>query len=60
MVFLVMDGYRQLKKKKMEIYKIGVIGYGNVGRSLGRSWQKAGYDVTFGVRDAESPKVITF
>jgi predicted dinucleotide-binding enzyme len=37
--------------------KIGIIGYGNVGGTLGRRWAEIGHDVTFGVRDKTSPKV---
>ena len=36
--------------------KIGILGAGNIGRSLGKSWAEAGHDVVFGVRDAGSPK----
>lgn len=39
---------------------IGVIGYGNVGKALGSSWQKRGYEVTFGVRDLQGAKVKQF
>lgn len=37
--------------------KIGIIGYGNVGGTLGRRWAEIGHDVTFGVRDKTSAKV---
>ncbi len=40
--------------------KIAVIGYGNVGRSLGLGWAKKGHDVLFGVRDVEKPEVRAF
>lgn len=36
---------------------IGIIGYGNVGGTLGRRWAEIGHDVTFGVRDKTSSKV---
>lgn len=36
---------------------IAIIGTGNVGGALGRGWAKAGHDITFGVRDANSEKV---
>jgi hypothetical protein len=36
--------------------KIAVIGTGNVGGTLGSRWAKAGYPVTFGVRDPNSEK----
>lgn len=35
--------------------KIGIVGAGNIGGTLGRHWVKAGHDVTFGVRN---PKAI--
>lgn len=34
--------------------KIAVIGSGNVGGTLGRSWMKAGHPVVFGVRDEKT------
>ena len=37
--------------------KIGIIGAGNVGGSLGHGWAKCGHEVKYGVRDAASPKV---
>jgi predicted dinucleotide-binding enzyme len=36
--------------------KIGVIGSGNVGAAIGRSWARAGYDVMFSSRNLESDK----
>jgi 8-hydroxy-5-deazaflavin:NADPH oxidoreductase len=36
--------------------KIGLIGSGNVGSALGRSWARAGYEVMFSSRDLESDK----
>jgi len=36
--------------------KIGVIGSGNVGSAIGRSWARAGYDVMFSSRNLESDK----
>jgi hypothetical protein len=36
--------------------KIGIIGAGNIGGTLGGKWVMAGHTVTFGVRDANSPK----
>lgn len=36
--------------------QLAVIGAGNVGSALGLAWQKAGYQVTFGVKDAASAK----
>jgi predicted dinucleotide-binding enzyme len=37
--------------------KIGILGAGNVGGTLGRGWAKVGHEVQFGVRDAADPKV---
>ena len=39
--------------------KIGILGSGNIGGTLGRKWAKAGHEVVFGVRDVNSPKVQT-
>jgi len=36
--------------------RIGVIGAGNVGGTLGRRWAQKGHEVTFGVRDVQSVK----
>src|SRR3954454_11583099 len=36
--------------------KIGVIGSGNVGGAIGRSWARAGYDVMFSSRNLDSDK----
>ena len=36
--------------------RIAIIGAGNVGSALGKGWAKAGHQVTFGVRDPQSPK----
>jgi predicted dinucleotide-binding enzyme len=37
--------------------KIGVLGAGNIGGTLGRRWADAGHEVLFGVRDPNSAKV---
>lgn len=37
--------------------KIGVIGAGNIGGTLGTLWANKGHQVLFGVRDPQSPKV---
>jgi predicted dinucleotide-binding enzyme len=37
--------------------RIGILGAGNIGGTLGRKWAKAGHEVVFGVRDASSPKI---
>ena len=35
---------------------IAILGAGNIGRTLGVKWLAAGHQVTFGVRELESPK----
>jgi predicted dinucleotide-binding enzyme len=37
--------------------RIGVIGAGSVGGTLGRGWARRGHEVMFGVRDTGDPKV---
>ncbi|NIR46173.1 MAG: NADPH-dependent F420 reductase [Gemmatimonadetes bacterium] len=37
--------------------RIGIIGIGNVGGTLGRSWAARGHEVIFGVRDPRAPHV---
>ncbi len=37
--------------------RIGIIGSGNVGGTLGRAWAKAGHEVKWGVRDPSAGKV---
>ena len=37
--------------------KIGIIGAGNIGGTLGRAWAAKGHEVVFGVRDPRGPKV---
>jgi predicted dinucleotide-binding enzyme len=37
--------------------KIGIIGAGNVGGTLGKRWAAAGHQVKFGVRNPSDPKV---
>jgi predicted dinucleotide-binding enzyme len=37
--------------------KIGVIGAGNVGGTLGKAWVRKGHEVVFGVRDPQREKV---
>jgi predicted dinucleotide-binding enzyme len=37
--------------------KIGIIGAGNIGGTMGKKWAKAGHEIVFGVRDVDSPKV---
>lgn len=36
---------------------IGIIGIGRVGATLGKRWAQAGYDVLFGVRNPDEPRV---
>lgn len=43
--------FAQVKKPK-----IGIIGSGNVGGALGRSWARAGYDVMFASRNLENDR----
>jgi predicted dinucleotide-binding enzyme len=38
--------------------RIGVIGAGNVGGTLGRAWVKTGHDVLFGVPNPTAPKMV--
>ena len=38
--------------------KIGIIGVGNIGSTLGRVWVEAGHEIVFGVREARAPKVL--
>jgi predicted dinucleotide-binding enzyme len=38
--------------------KITIVGSGNVGTALGQGLSRAGHDITFGVRNPESPKSI--
>lgn len=39
--------------------KIGILGAGNVGTTLGKAWAKQGHDVIFGVRDPQTAGVKT-
>ena len=36
--------------------KVGVLGAGNIGGTLGKRWAQAGHTVQFGVRDVTDPK----
>ena len=45
--------------RKGEHVKIGVIGAGNVGGTLGRRWAQEGHEVVFGVREPNDEKVRT-
>ena len=40
--------------------KVGVLGAGNIGGTLGKRWAHAGHTVQFGVREANSPHVQAF
>ena len=37
---------------------IAIIGAGNVGGTLGKSWSKAGHKIKFGLRDTTKPEVV--
>ena len=39
--------------------KIGIIGHGNVGGTLGKGWAKAGHVIKWGVRNPSDPKLAT-
>ncbi len=39
--------------------KISIIGAGNVGGTLGMLWAQKGHQITFGVRDVQSEKLLT-
>jgi len=39
--------------------KIGILGAGNMGGTLGSKWFTAGHTIVFGVRDLNSPKTIS-
>src|SRR5438552_2565554 len=41
----------------MPLAPIAVIGAGNIGRTVGVAWLRAGYTVTFGVRDPAADSV---
>ncbi len=43
----------------LDAMRIGVLGAGSVGATLGKAWVKCGHDVMFGVRDTTAPKVQT-
>jgi 8-hydroxy-5-deazaflavin:NADPH oxidoreductase len=41
----------------MKIMKIGILGAGNVGTTLGKAWAIQGHRIIFGMRDPQSPIV---
>jgi 8-hydroxy-5-deazaflavin:NADPH oxidoreductase len=45
-----------MEKRMASAVRIGVLGSGNIGGTLGAKWSAAGHDVMFGVRNASSPK----
>lgn len=47
-----------LMVQEVPLMKIGIIGVGNIGATLGRAWVQAGHEVIFGVRSTRSPKVV--
>jgi hypothetical protein len=56
------DNHRTSRTEIMQredAMRIGIIGAGSVGGSLGKLWAAGGHDVMFGVRDVQSPKVQT-
>jgi 8-hydroxy-5-deazaflavin:NADPH oxidoreductase len=38
--------------------RIGVIGSGNIGATVGEAWQRAGHDVVYGSRSPEPPRTV--
>lgn len=38
--------------------KIGILGAGNIGGTLGKQWLRAGHEVWLGVRDPDAPKYV--
>ena len=38
--------------------RIGVIGSGNIGTTVGEAWQRAGHEVVFGSRSPEPPRTV--
>ena len=38
--------------------RIGVIGSGNIGKTIGEAWQRAGHDVAFASRSPEPPRTV--
>lgn len=40
--------------------KIAVLGFGNIGGTLGKRWAATGHNVMFGVREPDNPKVRAF
>jgi predicted dinucleotide-binding enzyme len=38
--------------------KIGILGTGKIGGTLGKGWAQAGHQVVFGTRDVNNPKVL--
>src|SRR5947207_12931796 len=47
---------RNVSREENPIMKIGIIGAGNVGGTLGRAWAKKGHDIFFGVRHPQDDK----
>src|SRR5690242_8594680 len=38
--------------------RIGVIGNGNIGETIGRAWQRAGHDVVYASRSPQPPRTV--
>lgn len=55
---VVVRRYVQAKKKGIAVTKVGVLGAGNIGGTLGRKWAAAGHEVIFGVRETPKPEVV--
>src|SRR5260370_30163000 len=53
------DQLPTLEEGRIDTMKIGIIGAGNVGGTLGTGWLRKGHDVIFGARDLADPKLQT-
>src|SRR5260370_17464703 len=53
------DEMSTVKEGRIDTMKIGIIGAGNVGGTLGTGWLRKGHDVIFGARDLADPKLQT-
>jgi 8-hydroxy-5-deazaflavin:NADPH oxidoreductase len=48
----ILHAYRPL------MTRIGVIGSGNIGSTVGEAWQRAGHEVVYGARSPEPPRTV--